>query len=128
ALGCTWYHLLTGSPPFVADTAQEKMALRLESEPPDVRDSNPDIPLVVVEVLQRMMARNQSFRYQSPSDLLHDLETLAISGPLPARVRPSNPNLAVTAPPASRGRALPLGIGVALLVIALLIVLLWRLL
>jgi hypothetical protein len=32
-----------------------------------------------------MMARNQSFRYQSPTELLHDLEALAVSGPLPAR-------------------------------------------
>jgi serine/threonine-protein kinase len=86
ALGCTWFFTMTGQPPFVADTAEEKIALRMEADPPDIRKLNPDVPQDVVEVLNRMMARNQSFRYQLPGDLLHDLETLAVSGPLPGRV------------------------------------------
>lgn len=95
ALGCTWFFTLAGRPPFVADTAQEKLALRMEHDPPDIRDHNPDVTLDVVEVLNRMMARNEAFRYQSPDELLHDLEALPVSGPLP---KPSKASISVILP------------------------------
>ena len=116
ALGCTWYFTLTGLPPFVADTAEEKLALRLEAEdPPDVRAKNPDVPLDVVEVLNKMMARNEAYRYQSPDELLHDLESLPVPGPLPPRRRPSSvPNLSPPIPPPPKpGHWLGVGVGVA---------------
>jgi serine/threonine-protein kinase len=80
ALGCTWYHMLTGFPPFLADTKEEKFALRMNEDVPDVRERNPDVPQEAVEILNRMMARSQAYRYQKPGDLLHDLETLVVPG------------------------------------------------
>jgi serine/threonine protein kinase len=117
ALGCTWYFTLTGLPPFLADTAEEKLALRLDAEdPPDVRAKNPDVPLDVVEVLNKMMARNESYRYQSPLELLHDLETLPVAGPLPRRPA-STPKLPPVPPPPSRRSGVAIGIAFVLAVV-----------
>jgi serine/threonine-protein kinase len=114
ALGGTWYYMLTGSPPFLADTREEKVALRLNEDVPDVRERNPDVPLAVVEVLNRMMNRNQSFRYQKPGDLLHDLETLIVPG-----ANPAAPASVTTAPKQKRSRSAWLE---AALVLAILLV------
>ena len=37
SLGCTWYHLLTGEPPFSKGSLAERIYQHVEAEPPDVR-------------------------------------------------------------------------------------------
>jgi serine/threonine-protein kinase len=74
SLGCTWYHLLAGRPPFTAGNASERALKHLEDEPPDVRVFNPAVPPAVVQVLRRMLAKDPLERYQTPEVLLADLE------------------------------------------------------
>src|SRR5258708_30369956 len=38
SLGCTWYHLLTGEPPFSKGGLAERIYQHIEAEPPDVRE------------------------------------------------------------------------------------------
>jgi serine/threonine-protein kinase len=75
SLGCTWYHLLAGRPPFTAGNASERAFKHLEDDPPDLRVFNPAVPAAVVELLGRMLAKDPQQRYQTPEALLHDLET-----------------------------------------------------
>jgi serine/threonine-protein kinase len=73
SLGCTWYHLLAGRPPFPDGDLADRIQQHAEVEPPDVRQFNPQVTVAMVKVLQRMMAKDPTCRHQIPSELLQDL-------------------------------------------------------
>jgi eukaryotic-like serine/threonine-protein kinase len=74
SLGCTWYHMLTGVPPFGEGSMTNKLQAHAISAPPDPRARNEKVPEGVVAVLQRMMAKRPQDRYQTPAELLEDLK------------------------------------------------------
>ncbi|HVW03197.1 MAG TPA: protein kinase [Planctomycetaceae bacterium] len=79
SLGCTWYHMLTGSPPFPEGSLTNKLRAHAHSKPPDPRDKNPNVPEGIVAVLQRMMAKEPKDRYQTPKELLEELQGANVS-------------------------------------------------
>ncbi len=74
SLGCTWYHMLTGAPPFAEGSLTNKLHAHASRTPPDARDKNPAVPEGVVAVMQRMMAKDPADRYQAPIEVIKDLE------------------------------------------------------
>ncbi|MBT4865337.1 MAG: serine/threonine protein kinase [Planctomycetaceae bacterium] len=76
SLGCTWYHMLTGTPPFATGSLTNKLYNHASKSRPDPRDENEAIPEGVVETMHRMMARKPADRYQTPAELLADLENV----------------------------------------------------
>ena len=82
SLGCTWYHMLTGSAPYPRGSVTNKLAAHISAPLPDPRMINPNIPEAVVAVIHRMMAKKKEGRYQTPAELLEDLnsETLTHAG------------------------------------------------
>lgn len=74
SLGCTWYHMLTGSPPYSEGSLVNKLNAHAKQPPPDPRDKNPAVPEGVVAVMQRMLAKGPDERYQTPLELIKDLE------------------------------------------------------
>lgn len=74
SLGCTWYHLLTGSPPFPGGSMTSKLRDHAVTPAPDPRHKNPNVPEGVVAVLRRMMAKAPDQRYQTPVELLKELD------------------------------------------------------
>ena len=77
SLGCTFYHALTGRPPVPEGTAAKKLQAHQHTEPLDPRELNPTIPDELVAVLARMMAKNPEQRYQTPTELIAHLKSLA---------------------------------------------------
>jgi serine/threonine-protein kinase len=75
-LGATFYHLVTGRVPFMADDPMEVMRKHLKDEliPPD--HINTSLSAGVSEVIEVMMAKNKKDRYSSVEELLVDLKVV----------------------------------------------------
>ena len=76
SLGCTFFFMLAGRPPFPTGSAAERLMQHINGRVPDVRDFNPAVPLVVANVARRLMAKKPDDRYQRPKDLLFELEDI----------------------------------------------------
>jgi serine/threonine-protein kinase len=74
SLGCTFYHMLAGHPPFPEGGLGERVYKHMEVPPPDVRQFNPQVSAALWRVLQRMLAKEPLDRYQTPDELLADLK------------------------------------------------------
>lgn len=73
SLGCTWYQMLTGEPPFPDGSLTNKLQAHAIKPLPDPREKNENIPEGLFAVLQRMTAKKPEDRYQTPAELLEDL-------------------------------------------------------
>ncbi len=78
SLGCTWYYLLTGLPPFPDGTALQKLLMHGSKMPEDPRVHRHDLSDSLIAILRKMIAKRPSDRYQQPADLIDDLQTLAV--------------------------------------------------
>src|SRR5580698_5057695 len=76
SLGCTWYQMLTGEPPFPTGSVTNKLYSHISKPRPDPRALNRSIPEEVVAILHRMMARKADDRYQTPNELLEDIANM----------------------------------------------------
>ncbi|MBI3410449.1 MAG: serine/threonine protein kinase [Planctomycetes bacterium] len=74
SLGCTFFHMLTGKSPFPTGSLAERLLQHQEAEPPDVREQQPTISFGLLAILRRMLAKKAEERYQTPAELLADLE------------------------------------------------------
>jgi eukaryotic-like serine/threonine-protein kinase len=81
-LGATFYHMVTGRVPFMANDPSEVMKkhLRQELVPPD--HINTSLSNGVSEVIEVMMAKRKEDRYNNAEDLLADLQAVR-AGQLP---------------------------------------------
>ncbi|MFN3157855.1 MAG: serine/threonine protein kinase [Rubinisphaera brasiliensis] len=77
SLGCTCYHMLTGSPPYAEGTVLQKLLDHQGKHAPDPRDRNPNVPRELSRIVRKMMASDPDDRYWSPQALTHDLLVLA---------------------------------------------------
>jgi len=85
-LGATLYHMLTGRVPFMADDPSDVMRKHLREEliPPD--HINTSLSAGISEVIEVMMAKNKEKRYSDCEELLEDLEAVR-AGQAPHRAR-----------------------------------------
>jgi serine/threonine protein kinase len=76
SLGATLYHMVTGRPPFPGAKVKEVLQAHLHKEltPPD--HINTRLSAGLGEVVEYMMAKDREQRYQTPAELILDLECL----------------------------------------------------
>lgn len=100
SLGATLYHMATGTPPFRGATMAELLTKVLHEVPEAPDAVNPELSPGLSLVLRKLLAKELRVRYQTPRELLDDLERVAQSLPpavdasrlaLPAGVRPPRP-------------------------------------
>ncbi len=113
SLGVTLYEMLSGRPPFVADSAVTLMMMHLNDPVPDPRSLRADVPQSLVDVLLKAMAKDREQRYHSAAEFAaalkavqSDLETGAstprVFTPSPAPAAASGPASGNTPPPPAR--------------------------
>ncbi|MBS0205596.1 MAG: serine/threonine protein kinase [Planctomycetes bacterium] len=73
SLGCTWFQMLTGAPPYPEGSVTNKLQAHAIKPIPDPREKNPNIPEGLTAVIRRMMAKKPEDRYQTPAELLDEL-------------------------------------------------------
>ena len=74
SLGAVLYYLLTGRPPFVADSALDALLLVLDSEAVLPRRINPRVPGPLEQICLRCLEKRPEERYASAGELARDLE------------------------------------------------------
>jgi serine/threonine-protein kinase len=77
SLGCTFYFMVTGEPPYTGGTMLQKLISHGNAPLPDPRNLRPELPDEAIAVMHRMMAKDPQARYQNARDLLADLNELA---------------------------------------------------
>jgi eukaryotic-like serine/threonine-protein kinase len=77
SLGCTLYFMLTARPPFPDGTVLQKLLQHQGDEPPDVRTFRSDLPDDFLAILNRMLAKSPDKRFQSPAELVGELNAFA---------------------------------------------------
>ena len=73
SLGCTFYYLLTGHPPFPEGTLAQRLLSHQTKLPRPVQEIRPDIPPGLLAILDRMIAKNPDDRFQTARDTAQEL-------------------------------------------------------
>jgi serine/threonine-protein kinase len=82
SLGCTFFFLLSGQPPFPGGSVLQKLLQHQSEEPPNIRGIRPDVPEAVARIMRRMMAKSPRHRYQTPEELIQAIRSVTgIPGP-----------------------------------------------
>jgi len=107
ALGVLMYELLIGRQPFAGETPMA-VAVKHATQPVDsLRAANPNVPMVLDEVVQKMLKKAPSERYEDTRALLSDLRVIQdglrvgrqLSWPLPSIAETMAPVAAAAAAP-----------------------------
>jgi serine/threonine-protein kinase len=77
SLGCTFFFMLAGRPPFPEGTVLQKLLQHQGDAPPDIRSFQPTIPAEVAFLIQKMMAKDPRQRFQTPATLIEALTDVA---------------------------------------------------
>ncbi|HUS39063.1 MAG TPA: protein kinase, partial [Pirellulales bacterium] len=73
SLGCTFYHLIAGHPPFQNSNYNQEFAHRTVAPPP--LDTTTDMPLPLWRIIEKTLAKKPEDRYVEPGQLCEALDT-----------------------------------------------------
>ncbi len=93
SLGCTFYYLLAGRPPFSGDDPMAKLLAHSCDTAAPLLSLRPEIPAPLAALVGKLMAKRPDERYQTPAELIVDLAAFLpqpISRPVPIVSPPAN--------------------------------------
>jgi len=77
SLGVSMFEMATGRLPFAFESPAELAHAHVARKPPSLRELRADVPQVVAEIVDRLLAKNADDRYASAQGLVHDLQRCA---------------------------------------------------
>lgn len=85
SLGAVLYHLLTGRPPFIAESPLQLALQVLEHDPPPPRMLEPSIDRDLEMIVQHCIQKPPDLRYANAGEMANDLESFLRDEPVKAR-------------------------------------------
>lgn len=76
SLGVTFYEMLSGDPPFEADSAMSLLMRHLNDPIPDLGSKRPDLPLELIRIVNKCLQKDRDDRYRSANEMAGDLKRL----------------------------------------------------
>jgi serine/threonine protein kinase len=73
ALGASWYRMLTGNTLFQGASVRDILKAQVRDAHVPLRQVLPDAPAAVSAIMDRMLAKEPAERYQSATEVLHDI-------------------------------------------------------
>jgi serine/threonine protein kinase len=88
SLGVTLFEMVSGKPPFQADSAMTLMMMHLNDPIPDLRTLRPEVSPDLVKVIERALAKTSQTRFASMAEMAQALTRLqsSLQQPLPPEV------------------------------------------
>lgn len=119
SLGCTFYFMLTGRPPFPDGTVLQKLLRHSSEQPADPRLVRTELDEEIVEIVITLLAKAPADRYQKPRELIDKLHAVADRLDLPDIARGGTARSPVRARAVTLAlRSLPLVVPLAILLVA----------
>ena len=85
SLGAILYHLMTGRPPFLAETLEATLAQMLQSEPASPRLLNATVPRDLETICLKCLEKEPAKRYTTAGELAEELDRFISHKPIQAR-------------------------------------------
>lgn len=76
SFGVTCYHMFAGQPPFPGKNSVSVAVKHLKDEPRPLSEHRRDLPQGLCQLVHRLMSKRPEDRFESPGDLLEELERL----------------------------------------------------
>ena len=95
SLGVTFYEMLSGQPPFNADSAMSLLMRHLNDPVPDLKSLRSDVPPELVRIINKSLEKDREKRYSSANEMAGDLKRLLTTletAPVPAVVSIPQPD------------------------------------
>ncbi len=110
SLGCTFYYLLTGGPPFGGDSLWDVYQAHFSMDASPLNLVRPEVPVELAALVAKMMAKDPTKRFQTPGDVAQALVPFfkpSVSQPSRASTEVSRNDPPVNLIPASGVRLAP---------------------
>ncbi len=75
SLGMVFYHMLTGVPAFISKNPLEIIHSHIAESPKSILALNHEVPLILNDLIFKMIEKEPGKRYQTAEEFLHDLKT-----------------------------------------------------
>ena len=77
SVGVVLFELLTGRPPHIGETPSATTVRHLTSPVPSLRGINASVPVAVEQVVQKLLQKDPTQRYQSAREVLNELRAIS---------------------------------------------------
>lgn len=84
SLGCVLYELLTGTPPFTAETPTGVLMKHITEQPRPARERNPGLPMAVNDIVMGLLAKDPLMRPATAGDVARALRAARQTTEAPA--------------------------------------------
>ena len=69
SLGVTLFEMVSGRPPFDANSAMTLMMMHINDPVPNIKSLNPDVPDALVAIINKALAKDPNNRYQTTAQM-----------------------------------------------------------